>query len=185
MSSFGLPPSERRDPEPVERDDCERAPKVVAAKQMSPEEMLSEFAFPPGASLAPSPIAGVSARAATGRGLPVAARFSERTPEPVQTAAEATKPFDNGRKQPSPKTNYNETDTAAFNTKSTRAIGTSCGREPGVTKETTISRPHGMKLRAAALVLVSAGLIGAIIVLKAGAPGLRKEFSSLPKLEFA
>ena len=88
---------------------------------MSREEVLSEFAFPLEASPMSSPIAGAPARAATARGLPVAARFSESTPEPVRTAAEATRPFDHGRKQPSAKTNYNGTDTAALNAKSTRA----------------------------------------------------------------
>jgi len=179
MNGFGLPPAERSDPEPAERGDCVHPPNAVAAKQMSREEVLSEFAFLLEASLVSSPIAEASARAATARGLPVAARFCERAPGPVRTAAEATRPCDSGRKQPPTKTNYNETDTAALNAalnaESTRAVGTACAREPGVAEETTIGRPHGWKLRATALVLVSAGLIGAIIVLKGGAPGLPKE----------
>ena len=175
MSSFGLPPAERSDPEPDERGDSALTPKAAAAKQMSREEVLSEFAFLLEASLMSSPIAGAPARAATARGFPVAVQFSESTPEPVRTAAEATRPFDKGRKQPSAKTNYNETDTAALNAVSTLAVGTACAREPGVAEETTVGGPHGWKLRATALLLVSAGLIGGIVVLKGDAPGLRKE----------
>ena len=175
MNGFGLPPAERSDPEPAERADCVHPPNAVAARQMSREEVLSEFAFLLEASLVSSPIAEAPARAATARSLPVAARFWERAPEPVRTAAEATRPFDNGGKQPPTKTNYNETDTAALSAESTRAVGTTYAREPGEAEETTIGRPHGWKLRATALVLLSAGLIGAIIVLKGGAPGLAKE----------
>src|SRR5271166_4001600 len=175
MNGFGLPPAERSDPEPAERGDCVHRPNAVAARQMSREEVLSEFASLLEASLVSSPIAEAPARAATARSLPVAARFWERAPEPVRTAAEATRPFDNGGKQPPTKTNYNETDTAALSAESTRAVGTTYAREPGEAEETTIGRPHGWKLRATALVLLSAGLIGAIIVLKGGAPGLAKE----------
>jgi len=175
MNGFGLPPAERSDPEPAERGDCVHRPNAVAARQMSREEVLSEFASLLEASLVSSPIAEAPARAATARSLPVAARFWERAPEPVRTAAEATRPFDNGGKQPPTKTNYNETDTAALSAESTLAVGTTCAREPGEAEETTIGRPHGWKLRATALVLVSAGLIGAIIVLKGGAPDLPKE----------
>src|SRR5208337_5527206 len=153
MSSFGLPPAAPSDPEPAERGDRVHPPNALAGKQRSREEVLSEFAYLLEASLE------ASTPAVTARSLPVAARFWERAPEPVRTAAEATRPFDNGGKQPPTKTNYNETDTAALSAESTRAVGTTYAREPGEAEETTIGRPHGWKLRATALVLVSAGLI--------------------------
>ena len=171
MSSFGLPPAAPSDPEPAERGDRVHPPNALAGKQRSREEVLSEFAYLLEASLE------ASTPAVTARSLSVAARFRERAPEPVRTAAEATRPFDKGRKQPSLKTNYEETETAAVNVESTWAVGTARvpRQEPDVAEEMTIGRSHGWKLRATALVLVSAGLIGAIIVLKGGAPGLPKE----------
>ena len=72
------PPAKERPADDLERGGRERAPIAVAARQMSREEKPSEFAFPLKASPAPSPIAEVSARAATVTRLPVAAQLSER-----------------------------------------------------------------------------------------------------------
>ena len=170
-------PSSPRIAEPIAKDKLERGgrertPIAVAARQMSREEKPSEFAFPVKASPAPSPIAEVSARAATATRLPLAAQFSER---PLRTAAEAARPFDHGRKQPPTKTNSNRTDTAAFNAKSTRGLGAARAPASRVAGRTTANRPDRRKFRATALMVMSAGLVGAIVVLMAGPPGLRND----------
>ena len=162
------PPAKQRPADDLERGGRERAPSAIAAKQVSREE----FAFPLKAAPAPSPIAEVPARAATATRLPVAEQFSER---PVRTAGEATRPFDYGRKQPSAKPNNNGTDKALLSAKSTRTLGAARAPASRVAGRTTASRPDRRKFRATALMAMSAGLVGAIVVLMAGAPGLRKD----------
>jgi hypothetical protein len=167
MTGFGLPPTERNDPKPPERGDCVRPPNAVDAKQMSREEELSEFAFLLEASLLSSPIGEASALSAT-----VAARGGERTPEPVPTAAEGSRPFDNGRKQPLTKTKYNETDTVAPDAKSMRRVGPARVRRTG---KAVIGLSRDWTRRTTALVLVSAGLIGVMVVFPGGALSLFRE----------
>ena len=158
------PPAKQRPADDLERGGRERAPSAIAAKQVSREE----FAFPLKAAPAPSPIAEVPARAATATRLPVAEQLSER---PVRTAVGGTRPFDHGRKQPpSTKTNYNGADTSR-----TRGLGAARAPASRVAGRTTASRPDRRKFRATALMAMSAGLVGAIVVLMAGAPGLRKD----------
>jgi hypothetical protein len=177
MTGFGLPPAERCDLEPAERGDCVRLPNAPAAKEKSREETLSEFAFLLEASLESAPIAEASGHAATATSLPVAAQFRERARESVRTAVKAAKPFDNGPKRLSIRKSYTETDAAADNAEPARAVGAACvpRQESGVAEETTTGRSRRRKLKATALVLVSAGLIGAIIVLKGGALSLSRE----------
>ena len=169
MSSFGLPPAER--------GDCVHLPNAPAVKQKSREEMLSEFAYLLEASLESAPIAEATGHAATATSLPVAARFRERALGSVRTVVEATKPFDNGPKPLSTRTSYTETDAAAADAEPTWAVGAACvpRQKSGVAEEMTTGRSRRRKLRATALVLVSAGSIGAIIVLQGGALSLSKE----------
>ena len=159
------PPAQESPADDLEPRDRERPPIAIAARQMRREEKLPEFALPLKASPVSAPITEASARAAAATRLPGSARFSER---PVRTAVGTTRPFDYGP-------NYNGTETAAFNAKSTRALGAARAPAPVVAGRTTASRPDRRKFRATALMLMSAGLIGAIVVLMAGAPGLRKD----------
>jgi hypothetical protein len=170
MTGFGLPPAERNDPKPPERGVCVDPPNAVDAKEMSREEELSEFAFLLEASLLSSPIAEASAPSAT-----VAARLGERAPESVPAAAEGTRPFDNGRKQPSTKTKYNETDTVAPDAKSMRRVGTARVRRTGRAEKTVIGLSRDWTLRTTALVLLSAGLIGVMVLFPGGALSLFRE----------
>ena len=160
------PPAQESPADDLEPRDRERPPIAIAARQMRREEKLTRV------RVAPEGLAGVRA---DHRGI-CPRRGSDAPTWLLQGSRNARfgRPWEQlGRLIMD--TNYNGTETAAFNAKSTRALGAARAPAPVVAGRTTASRPDRRKFRATALMLMSAGLIGAIVVLMAGAPGLRKD----------